>query len=215
MLIDFRQLFPKYGIKPNGVLHVGANVGEEAPVYKELGIKTQVWVEANPEMYEKLVANLKHYEIGNFITYKFAAGDENKEEVIFHISSNAGQSSSVLELGTHSVVHPDVTYIKDISVKMRRLDEVFDNEPYKHHIDMVDFLNIDVQGFELNVLRGLGHYIKQFKAVYLEVNKQELYKGCALIDSIDLFMTAHRFSRVETLWCGNTGWGDALYIKDK
>ncbi len=55
MLIDFRTLFPKYGIKPNGILHVGANVGEESSIYLDLGIKNQIWIEANHDIYIQLV----------------------------------------------------------------------------------------------------------------------------------------------------------------
>lgn len=213
MLIDFRELFPKYNLKFNGVLHVGANVGEEAPVYRELGINNQVWVEANPEIYKILVENLKNSGIGNWTAYNYAAGNENKTTA-FHIASNKGQSSSVLDFGTHATAHADVTYIDHIEVEMKRLEDVFNIDPHKDLPQVCDFLNIDVQGFELQVLQGLGRYVDQMKAIYLEVNKEELYLGCALIDSIDLFMTAHRFRRVETLWVGNTGWGDALYIKD-
>jgi hypothetical protein len=76
-------------------------------------------------------------------------------------------------------------------------------------------LNIDLQGFELNALRGMGELLKQFKAAYLEVSQKELYKGCALIDSIDLFMIANNFRRVETKWLSESaGWGEALYIKE-
>ena len=200
MLIDFRQLFPKYGIKPKGVLHVGANVGEEAPIYLELGIRKQVWIEANPEIYEKLCANI----VSNYqaIAYNYAAGDETKE-VTLHISNNASQSSSILALGTHKTQHPDVHYIKDIKVPMIRLDTFTFPD--------CDFLNMDIQGFELKALKGMGEMLKQFKWAYLEVNKTEVYEGCGLIEDIDFYLGAFGFNRVETKWVGN--WGDALYIK--
>lgn len=211
MLIDFRELFPRYNIQPKGVLHVGANIGEEAPVYLELGIKRQVWIEANPEIFLKLKANISNNP--EAVAFNFAAGDENKLEVPLHVSNNGSQSSSVLELGTHKIAHPDVYYVKDVNVQMWRLHDFLDLAYPPYSVRDWDFLNIDVQGFELNVLRGLGVIIDQFKWIYLEVNREELYKGCALIDSLDLFMTANRFKRVETKWAGNTGWGDALYIR--
>jgi hypothetical protein len=62
-------------------------------------------------------------------------------------------------------------------------------------------------------LRGMGDILHQFKWAYLEVNQQELYKGCALVEDIDMYMIGYGFRRAETKWCGNTGWGDALYIK--
>jgi FkbM family methyltransferase len=203
MLIDFRELFPKYGIKPNGVLHVGANVGEEAPVYDELGIKSVCWVEANHDIYLKLVNNIEKYP--GQIAFCFAAGDEEGESEL-NVSNNGSQSSSILELGTHLIAHPDVHYTHKMQVVMRRLDHLFDPHPY-------DFLNMDIQGYELKALKGMGQMLHQFKWAYLEVNREELYKGCALVEDIDFYLSSFGFRRVETKWVGNTGWGDALYIK--
>lgn len=200
MLIDFRKLFPRYNIKPKGILHIGGNIGEEAPIYLELGITRQVWIEANPDIFLKLKRNISNNP--DALAYCFAAGDENKRTTL-HIANNNGQSSSVLELGTHKIQHPDVHYVEDIEVDMMRCDGF---EFYG-----CDFLNIDAQGFELNILKGLGDKIKQFKWAYLEVNNAEVYKGCAQIDSVDLFMIANGFRRVETKWVGS--WGDALYIR--
>jgi FkbM family methyltransferase len=206
MLIDFRTLFPKYNIKPNGVLHCGANVGEEAPVYLELGIQNQIWIEANPKIYGKLKSNVQNNP--KAYCYNFAVGDKNGSAVL-HESNNGSQSSSILDLGTHKIAHPDVHYVSDIPVTMRRIDSILKPEMIKTY----NFLNVDVQGFELQVLKGMGDYLKNIDWAYMEVNKEELYKGCALVDDIDFYLSMFSFKRVETMWCGNTGWGDALYIK--
>jgi len=203
MLIDFRTLFPKYNINPTGVLHVGANVGEEAPIYDELGIKDVCWIEANIQLISQLRITASKY---NHRVIHACIGDIQDLEIELHISNNAGQSSSILEFGTHKIAHPDVHYVGSNVMKMKRIDQISCFGEY-------DFLNIDLQGAELKALKGMGDTLKHFKWAYLEVNKEELYKGCALIDSIDLFMIANHFRRVETKWCGNTGWGDALYIK--
>lgn len=204
MLIDFRKLFPKYNLKFSGVLHLGANTGEEAPIYKELGIMKQIWFEANEEIFLKLKSNIS--DNPDAVAFNFAVGDENKEAVL-HVSNNGSQSSSVLELGLHKEEHPDVKYVSDMNVQMVRLDS-FDLD-----LSNVDLLNVDVQGFELNVLRGMGDLLHQFKALYLEVNKKELYENCALIEDIDFYVSSFGFQRVETYWAPNKSWGDALYIK--
>lgn len=202
MLIDFRTMFPKYGINPKGVLHIGANIGEEFPVYNKLGIKKQIWIEGNPEIFLKLKNNINSNP--QAVALNYVIGDENKP-VTFHIANNGSQSSSVLELGTHKQQHPSVHYVGDIKTHMHRIDSL--------DLDLsgVDFLNIDLQGAEMLALKGMGDLLKGFKWAYLEVNKDDVYKGCAQIDSMDLFMIANRFRRVETKWVGN--WGDALYIK--
>lgn len=205
MLIDFRQLFPKYGINPKGVLHCGANIGEEAPVYNELGVFNQIWIEANPVIYDKLKNNIAGNECA--IAYNACIGDVQDEEVTFHVSNNGSQSSSILELGTHKTAHPEVHYVENVRMYLTRIDHLLPD------LTGYDFLNIDLQGAELKALKGMGELIKGFKWAYLEVNKEELYKGCALVEDIDFYLGAYGFTRRETKWAGNTGWGDALYIK--
>lgn len=202
MLIPFDDLFKKHNLTFSGVLHIGANVGEERFMYDKLGIKKQIWIEGNPEIFLKLKENISYNP--NAVALNYVIGNENKETVL-HISNNGSQSSSVLELGTHKIQHPDVHYVKDINCTMHRIDSL--------GLDLtgVDLLNIDLQGFEMPALRGMGDLIHQFKAAYLEVNKAEVYKGCAQIDSMDLFMMAKGFRRHDTKWVGN--WGDALYLK--
>lgn len=209
MLIDFRELFPRWGIKPKGVLHCGANVGEEVPVYDELGIESGLFIEANPEIYLKLEDNLlPFYNKGrDYIAEAYCVGDVEGESVIFHISNNGSQSSSILELGTHRTVHPEVYYIKEMRMMTTRIDT---HLPPDHGYD---FLNIDLQGAELKALKGMGKLLNDFKWAYIEVNKEELYKGCALVGEIDEYLAGFGFKRVETKWAGNTGWGDACFIK--
>lgn len=205
MLIDFRTLFPKYNIKPKGVVHVGANRGEEYHIYMELEIKKQVWYEANFEMYQLLMETIK--DNPEATAYNLCVGDEFKE-VVLHIANNQGQSSSVLPLGTHLQVHPEVFYIKDVPVQMVRLDGLpLDEE--------IDFLNLDIQGAELMALKGMGDLLYQFKAIYLEVNWKELYIGCALFDEVVLYLNKYGFEVAEYLECGNTSWGDLLMIQSK
>lgn len=210
MLIDFRTLFPKYGINPKGVLHVGANRGEEFPVYMELGIKKQIWVEAHKPTFNKLKVNVS----GNpeAICWNACISNENGQLVTFHVSNNGSQSSSILELGTHAQVHPEVHYIETIEMTTTRLDRLFQSEFVD--VSNYDFLNIDLQGAELKALKGLGGLIKGFKWAYLEVNRKELYKGCALVDDIDYYLGAYGFERVETFWTGFE-WGDALFVKNE
>jgi hypothetical protein len=49
--------------------------------------------------------------------------------------------------------------------------------------------------------------------VYTEVNKDEVYQGCTLVDELDKLL--HEFNRLETgQWVGGM-WSDALYIRRK
>jgi FkbM family methyltransferase len=194
-----------------GILHVGASEGQEREAYDKCGVKKVVWVEALPNVYDKLVANISSYP--GHVALNACVSDEDGKEVTFHESSNEGQSSSFLELGTHKTAHPEVTYIADHKMVTRRLDTLLLEHQIIDLIDGLNFLAMDLQGAELYALRGMGTLLKQFNYIYIEVNTSEVYKGCAQIDSLDLFMVANQFKRVEEKIFNQWGWGDAVYIR--
>lgn len=205
MLIDFNYLWKKYHIEAKGVLHVGASTGQEADAYYANGITHSVWIEAIPEVFEDLKKNLEKYP--NAIAIKECISDVNGDEVTFNIANNQGQSSSFLKLGTHSVVHPEVKYVRKIKLKTRRIDDLFGS------LKDYPFVNLDLQGVELLALKGMGELIKEVNYFYIEINKAPLYQNCALVGDIDRYLFGYGFKRVETQWAGNTGWGDGFYIR--
>jgi len=205
MLIDFSYLWKKYNIKSSGVLHIGASTGQEISHYYKNTIDRSVWIEAIPEVYKRLVENIATYPEAQAINA--CISDVDDQEVIFNIASNDGQSSSFLEFGTHAKVHPDVKFVDKIKMKTQRVDSIFpDLKDYT-------FVNIDLQGAELLALKGMGTLINDVKFLYLEINKNELYKGCALVGEIDDYLINFGFHRAESHWAGNTGWGDAFYTR--
>jgi FkbM family methyltransferase len=199
----YATAFAKYNLKSRGVLHIGANVGEEYHGYMQLGITKQIWVEPNPEIFKKLVSNISSNQ--HAMAINVCAGDENKD-VTLHEASNRGLSSSILQLGTHLLHDPTVHYTRDITVPMRRMDGCLDD------LEDINFLNMDVQGAELLALRGMGTLLGGMKYICVEVNNRCTYIGCALIGEIDAYLSKYGFHRVETRWI-NDSYGDAFYMK--
>jgi len=208
MLIPFSQInsvLLSHNIKISGAFHLGAHECEEMSFYNQLGLQSTdiIWIDAIDEK----VNEAKKRGIPNVFNAVITDKDDN--DVIFNISNNV-QSSSVLEFGTHSVEHPSVIYINKIHKKSTTIDSFFT----RNNIDAskYNFWNFDIQGAELLALKGSINNIKHAKAIYLEVNVNELYKGCALIGEIDLFLSYYNFKRVLTNITKH-GWGDALYVK--
>ena len=75
-------------------------------------------------------------------------------------------------------------------------------------------INIDVQGYELEVFKGGEKTLNSIDYIITEVNRDVVYQQNAFVEDIDLFLGKYGFIRCETSWDGNT-WGDALYIKQK
>lgn len=73
---------------------------------------------------------------------------------------------------------------------------------------------VDTQGYELEVLKGSVKVLPRFDLLYLEVNRQETYKGCPMVEELDEFLLPFGFHRVETKWASDYhSWGDAIWIK--
>jgi len=143
--------------------------------------------------------------------YNAVITDKDDQEITLNVSNNV-QSSSILELGSHLQAHPDVFYVYKIKQKSITIDTFFE----RNNIDAskYNFWNFDIQGAELLALKGATKSIKYAKALYLEVNVEELYVKCGLIYEIDEFLSKYNFKRVLTN-ITNKGWGDVLYILDE
>lgn len=208
MLIPFKNLLHEFQIQPLGVFHGGGNLAQEAKDYYDYGVKRTLWVEAIPSVYNEMVENLKPYP--NVTTVCACLSDVDGQEVDFHIADNEGQSSSMLEFGTHSIEHPTVHFIDTIKLKTSCVDTLVNTL----HINIYnyDFLNFDLQGAELLALKGMGTMLNNFKWLYLEVNDKELYKGCPLVKDIDNYVSQFGFVGRKTKMT-NFGWGDKFYTK--
>jgi FkbM family methyltransferase len=206
MLINFDYLFSKYDIHTKGALHLGANEGQEASAYSRQGINAVIWVEALPEVYAKLCANVDRYK--RHVTLLACVSDKDGETVTFHVANNEGQSSSLLELGTHAFEHPSVRYIDHLTVQTTRVDTLL--KRHKLETGPGWFLNIDLQGAELKALEGMGERLNGFDHAYIEVNERELYKGCPLVKDIDAYLARYGFVAMETKMM-KQGWGDCYY----
>jgi FkbM family methyltransferase len=204
MLIPFKKL-PHQSIK--GIIHIGAHEAEEMDSYLECHINQVLWVEANPNLYPFLREKINLHHPGMRLG-EFAAGEKN-EQAHLNIANN-GQSSSLLEMGSHLWDHPDIAFIDTALVEIRSIDNWLTE--IKADKSKYNFLNIDIQGYELLALKGCTEQLQHTDFIYVEVNKKEVYKGCAKLDELDGFLAKHGLTRVATIMTRN-GWGDAFYAK--
>ena len=80
---------------------------------------------------------------------------------------------------------------------------------------VVDFINLDIQGAELEAIKGAEKILTQIKWIYTEVNKADVYVGCAKVWEIDEYLKRFGFTRIATRWSFRDDFGDALYSKEK
>jgi len=193
MLFKYDDIVNKYNIILKGVIHVGGHVGEEIPLYKKQTNNIHIF-EPLKECFDQIDNSVQKYNV--------ALGSTTKT-LPFNIASNH-QSSSFLTPKTHLEAHSDVIFNKD-NVRLIQI-----NTLDSYEIKDCNFLNLDVQGYELEVLKGATNTLKSIDYIYTEINVKELYENCVQLNELDEFLKD--YTRVETKITG-WGWGDALYIK--
>jgi FkbM family methyltransferase len=164
-------------------------------------------------------------------------------EALLHVTRFA-QSSSLYEPSTEAIDrHPALTAHAEVDRRTVSLDSL-DEWVAETDGPTPDFLKLDVQGAELDVLRGSERALESVRALEVEVEFQPLYRGQPLFADVD----AHLRERGFVLWRlrglrhlaiagaapddlpmgasvlpdqaellpagGRLSWGDAIYVRD-
>lgn len=172
----------------SGVIHVGANAGQERDVYERFGLRV-LWIEAIPEIFEALKVNLKGFARQQALNYLVT--DRDDAEYQFHVANNAGASSSILDLKWHKDIWPDVDYVKTITLRSITLASLLRREGIDSN--SYDALIMDTQGSELMVLKGAASVLKSYTYIKTEVPDFESYVGCCQLVEIESFLAWHGY----------------------
>jgi FkbM family methyltransferase len=203
MILDLKTLKTKYSLNIDGIIHIGAHFGEEHQTYKSLGVDNIVYFEPVKKTFDVLKEKVK-----DAILYNCALGQENKMIEMFIEESDEYGCSSILQPSSN---YNNVKFSPNEMVEMKRLDD-FNFKGY-------NFLNIDVQGYEYEVLKGSHNTLKHVDYILCEVNrniteKKMDYIGAITIDEIINLLKPYGFSLMEVNWAG-LSWGDGFFIKQK
>lgn len=200
---NFSDMYIKYKLNAHGIIHVGAHEAEELKWYLAFNIPKVCWIEANPVLIPKLQEIVKPYKHHNVLQGCVASATGEHRD--FYITNNI-QSSSYLPLGDHKILHPNIVVNQTIRVNTSTLPDLVKD------FDSYDMLSLDIQGAELDALKGIGkERLKTIKYIYTEINTSEVYKQCGLLQDLDEFLSD--FKRVEAFVWPNHTYGEALYIR--
>ena len=214
MLYKLKDITNQLNIKVRGAIHIGGFIGEELTEYRSIGLKNTILFERKQKLYESIKSKCQNDDQ----VFNVALGSDTFEADMFisdregGVEFGAGASSSLLKPKIHLEEHPEVTFPTTETVEVCRLDNFLKSKT----IRALDYniLNIDVQGKELEVLKGAGDILGCIQLMILEVNVAEVYENCVLVDDLDEFFKDYNFQRLGTYW-QSASWGDAIYAKAK
>lgn len=197
----------KHKIKTSGVLHVGANFGQEAEIYDELGFEKIFWVEGYPEFVDKLKDNVGYRKNHQIIPVMIS--DIDGEELVFSVASNTGSSTLLQPTEEWHKTFSEIKIVDKAKIVCRRLDDVLECQLDKNDLEKIEFLVLDVEGAELKALNSMGVFIKKINYALIEVSLRRNFENGPLLEDIDGFMLKKSFVRVYMK--SGAASGDALY----
>lgn len=182
------------------VLDVGANSGQFGEKLLKRGFPgALISFEPLTDSFHELSTLARSYP--NWRCYNLAIGSEEGEAVI-NVSANR-YSSSLLPAKAWSIEeHAPIAPVAQQRVEVRRLDSLW-QELWPSVTPRPLMLKIDVQGFEPQVLEGLGERLREVDLLLLEASLIPSYEGAK---SFDVVVSDMRSQGLHPVWIG-TGWG--------
>ena len=95
-------------------------------------------------------------------------------------------ASSLLPLTETGKKRWHLEQVEEVPIQVERLDDWV----ARHQLSAPDLIKLDVQGFELEVLRGAEKSLAQTKAVLLEASFQNFYQGQCRFDELVSWLAA-------------------------
>jgi FkbM family methyltransferase len=180
--IEHRRALGALDVKT--VVDVGANKGQFAL------LATGIFFDATIYSFEPLQEPAARFRatLGEDVRlFETAIGPSEREATIY--VSRRIDSSSLLPITKQSEIFPGTECKEERVVRVAPMRKYLSPERIKPPA----LLKIDVQGYELEVLKGCDPLLMSFKFVYLESSFVELYKGQALIGDVILYLTDKKF----------------------
>ena len=194
---------PKNPIIIEAGAHIGTDTLEMAKHWHNATIHA---FEPVPHLFQLLAQNTEG--VTNIHIYPLALG-EATGKVDIHISSGkSNASSSILPPKRHLNIHPDVFFEEKITVQSITLDDW----ALQYKINQIDMLWLDLQGYELQVLKKSLAILSGVKVIYTEVNLIENYENSALYNELKMWLQEQSFI-VEQEALAWYDAGNVLFIK--
>jgi FkbM family methyltransferase len=140
-----------------------------------------------------------------------ALGAKNRK-IKFNVLAYKGASSALEPSALlKSLQKKKIRVSKVLNVNCRRLDRVLNH---------ADLIKLDLQGYELNALKGCGKLLQNAHVVVAEIEFIALYDGQPLFADIDLYLRKHKFRlfNLYDLWThpqGQLTAGNAIFINER
>lgn len=176
---DLAFLYSILESKPKVIFDCGANIGFVSyQLHKRFSEATIYSFEPNPDVFLQLIKNLTR-EDARINKINVGIGSKN-DSMMFYKNNNTGTSSFMMPNAFHQA-HMARKYTT-IEVPIISIESFCD----EHEIDRIGILKLDIEGFEIEALKGSERLLKagQIDFIFVEVNLVPTYKDQPLIEEV-------------------------------
>lgn len=207
------DLAKKMKLENMDILDVGGAIGNTARLYAQSFPKSKVWVfEPMHETYSKLQAATSSFP--NISLVNKAVGSTLGKSVINR--ANRITSSSILNIRSekNSAVFADTLIKKgEEEIEITTLDSTIPKDA------KISILKIDVQGYELEVLKGAKETLMRTNIITLELNNHDNYQNAPKYYEIDEYLRKSNFTVYDLFPSlkdnGRLKEWDAIYVRNE
>lgn len=183
---DIADLYLALNTTPKHILDCGANVGFITHIFNKKFPTANIHsFEPNPSVFDKLQQQFKNNT--SVTAFNKGIGRESGK-LVFNVNKNSGTSSFLNPNEYHKQ-----NFAKEIEQKEVEVVSIGDYIRL-NNIDMIDILKLDIEGFELEALKGIPNIENKVNIIYTEVNLVTTYEGQPLIEDIIIYLRGKGFS---------------------
>ncbi len=183
--LEHRSALEPY--KFSSVVDVGANRGQFTLLMAGLCPDATILAfEPLIEPYRKLIEVAAGFP--KVRAFNSAIGLE-RASVTMNVSKRDDSSSLLPITGLQERIFPNTGHQRTVNVRMAPLGDFLEGQ----QLARPSLLKIDVQGYELEVLKGSKDQLDRFDVIYVEASFMELYQGQPLASDIIAALGVERF----------------------
>ena len=198
---EYTGIFERLNVHIKGIIHVGMWDFVEYGCYTKLVGNNVIGIEANPQVYKDMAKPVA--DKWGFKCFNEFLSDKDKEVRDFYF---AGEGSSLYK------GQPQWNKNVSIKVQTKTLATVIE----ENNIDMngYDFLNIDAEGAEFDVLRGFEKYLNYINVIDLETSYDDRHRSGADHNTIVQWLSERGFELKEmSASYQSQNWGDSVFAR--